>query len=187
MKLQHCGEGLTVTGPCGELRIRRDDEMALKLMMLIEGECEHRSPTKIAERYGYCRQRYYQLREAFRENGSAALISHKRGPKSKSRRTTETVRQIIRHRYLDPDASVGVIAQKLRQVGQEISTRSVSRVFQEYGLQKKGSTSAGPDPRTPSRRSQPNGPRPAGAPRRPIRSAWNTASGSCSPTKSAEP
>ena len=44
---------------------------------------------------------------------------------------------MIRHRFLDPDASAEVIAQKLRQTGFAISTRSVQRVIDEYGLQKK--------------------------------------------------
>ena len=66
-----------------------------------------------------------------------ALKSAKRGPKTNYRRTEQVVRQIIRHRFLDPDASAEVIAQKLRQCGWEISTRSVERVIGQFGLQKK--------------------------------------------------
>jgi hypothetical protein len=44
---------------------------------------------------------------------------------------------VIRHRFLDPEASAQVIGQKLRQAGQPISTRSVERVLEDYGLQKK--------------------------------------------------
>jgi hypothetical protein len=47
------------------------------------------------------------------------------------------VRQVIRHRFLDADASAQVIGQKLRQVGCVVSTRSVERIIAEYGLQKK--------------------------------------------------
>jgi len=61
----------------------------------------------------------------------------KRGPKTHYRRTAEVVRQVIRHRFLDADASPEVIAQKLCQSGWEISIRSVQRVIEEYGLQKK--------------------------------------------------
>ena len=60
-----------------------------------------------------------------------------RGPKHNYRRTDELVRQVIRHRFLDPEASADVIAQKLRQTGLPISTRSVERVIADYGLQKK--------------------------------------------------
>jgi hypothetical protein len=44
---------------------------------------------------------------------------------------------VIRHRFLDPDASAEVIAQKLRQCEWPISTRSVERVIEQFGLQKK--------------------------------------------------
>ena len=41
------------------------------------------------------------------------------------------------HRFLDPDASPEVIAQKLTQCGMHISTRSVERIIERFGLQKK--------------------------------------------------
>ncbi len=47
------------------------------------------------------------------------------------------VRQVIRHRFLDPDASAEVITQKLVQTNSIISCRSVERIVQDYGLQKK--------------------------------------------------
>jgi hypothetical protein len=77
------------------------------------------------------------LRKQFQEQGFLGLQSQKRGPKANSVRTDEVEHQVIRHRFLDPGASVDIIAQKLRQAGFEISTRSVERVIEEYGLQKK--------------------------------------------------
>jgi hypothetical protein len=47
------------------------------------------------------------------------------------------VRQVIRHRFLDPDASAAVIAQKLTQASFTISVRSVDRIIEDFGLQKK--------------------------------------------------
>ena len=105
--------------------------------MLIEGECEGLGPLQAARKFDYSKQRYFQLRAAFHEGGAAALESEKRGPKTNYRRTPEIVRQVIRHRFLDPDASSQVIAQKLNQGGSTISIRSVERVLAEYGLQKK--------------------------------------------------
>ena len=58
-------------------------------------------------------------------------------PKAPEGRRDEVVRQVIRYRFLDPDASADVIAQKLRQTGWEISARSVARVIAAFGLQKK--------------------------------------------------
>jgi hypothetical protein len=70
-----------------------------------------------AAKYGYSRQRYYQLLKRFQKEGALALESQKRGPRTNYVRTDEVERQVIRHRFLDPDATVDIIAQKLRQAG----------------------------------------------------------------------
>jgi transposase len=126
-----------LVGDSGSLIVWPGDEVACKLAMLIEGECEGVGPSDAAEKYGFSRGRYYQVLNGFLKLGSEALRSKKRGPKTNYRRTDEVVRQIIRHRFLDPDASPAVIAQKLRQAGFQIHTRSVERVIEQYGLQKK--------------------------------------------------
>lgn len=126
-----------LVGPKGRLNVREDDEITRKLSMLIEGECEGLGPTRAARKFGFTKQRYFQLRTVFIELGAAALQSRKRGPKTHYRRTAEVVRQVIRHRFLDPRASAEVIAQKLSQSGWAISIRSVQRVIEEFGLQKK--------------------------------------------------
>jgi hypothetical protein len=130
-------EKLALVGEGGTLNVAENDEVTRKLAMLIEGECEGLGPIKASEKFGYTKQRYFQIRSMYFEYGSQALISKPRGPKRNYRRTSEVVRQIIRHRFLDQEASPEVIAQKLRQTGLPISTRSVERVIEEYGLQKK--------------------------------------------------
>lgn len=126
-----------IVGDHGSLQVGQEDEVSRKLAMLIEGECEGLGPTRAAEKYGFTKQRYFQLRHAYEQQGARALASKARGPKRNYRRTDELVRQVIRHRFLDPNASADVIAQKLRQTGLSISTRSVERVIADYGLQKK--------------------------------------------------
>ena len=126
-----------LVGEAGSIVVPPNDEITRKLSMLIEGQCEGLGPTKAAAKYGYTYARYFQLRNAYREFGAEILLSRKRGPKTNYRRTGELIRQVIRHRFLDPDASPEVIAQKLRQVGFVISIRSVQRVIEQYGLQKK--------------------------------------------------
>jgi hypothetical protein len=128
---------MAVVGQGGSLDVRQEDEVALKMVMLIEGECEGLGPIKAAKKFGYSKQRYFQIRSAFLEQGAQSLLSRRRGPQSNYRRTDEVVRQIIRHRFLDADASPGVISQKMRQSGLVVSTRSVERVIADYGLQKK--------------------------------------------------
>lgn len=126
-----------LVGPGGLLKVPAEDEVTHKLLMLIEGECEGLGPLEAARKFGLSKQRYFQLRAAFDARGAMALCSQKRGPKRNYRRTAEVVRQVIRHRFLDPDASAEVIAQKLVQTGWTISIRSVERVLTDYGLQKK--------------------------------------------------
>ena len=130
-------EKQALIGAGGLLHVRADDEIARKLAMLIEGECEGLGPLQAAIKFGYSKPRYFQLRAAFAEHGAQALQSRTRGPKTHYRRTAEVVRQVIRHRFLDPEATPEVVAQKLRQSGWKISIRSVQRVIEEYGIQKK--------------------------------------------------
>ena len=126
-----------IIGTAGELIIPVDDQITPRLMMLVEGQCEGLGAAAAALKHGVTRQRYYQLLKLFEQKGVLALQPQKRGPKTNYVRTDEVERQVIRHRFLDPDASVDIIAQKLRQAGFEISTRSVERVIEKYGLQKK--------------------------------------------------
>lgn len=126
-----------LSGPKGDIQLIVDDEIALKLGMLYEGECEGLGATKAAKKYGISRQRYYQLLDQFKQHGTRSLGRKKTGPKSNYRRTDEVVRQVIRYRFLDPQISAEVISQKLVQTGELISIRSVERIISEYGLQKK--------------------------------------------------
>jgi hypothetical protein len=127
----------SLIGPQGCLSVPAEDEVTCKLAMLIEGECMGLGPSRAAQKYGYSRQRYFQLRHVFLHQGAVALQNRKRGPRRNYRRTEEVVRQIIRFRFLDPEMSAAVIGQKLRQLGCPISTSSVERVIAAYGLQKK--------------------------------------------------
>jgi hypothetical protein len=126
-----------IVGVVGELIVPPNDEAAQRLLMLIEGQCEGLGAVAAAAKYGLSKPRYYQLLKLFLDWGTPALRSHKRGPKGPSVRTEEVVRQVIRHRFLDPDASADVIAQKLRQTGFPVSTRSVERIIEQVGMQKK--------------------------------------------------
>jgi transposase len=121
----------------GTLVFPHNDLITLRLAMLFEGECQGLGATKAAAKYGVSRPRYYQLLEAYKAGGALALQLGKRGPTKPFRRTDELVREVVRHRFLDPDASIQVIAQKLRQSGFHISNRSVWRVIEEMGVQKK--------------------------------------------------
>ena len=135
---------LQFEGPRGALPIKVDDIFASRFAMLYEGKCTALGPEKAAAKYGYTRQRFYQLLKVYLKDGSDALHIKKTGPKKKSVRTDNIVNQIIRHRFLDPDAGAEVIAQKLNQTGIQISKRSVEMTITEQGLQKKTSIASAP-------------------------------------------
>ena len=127
----------SLSGSKGSLPVREDDQITFKLAMLFEGQCEGLGPIKAGKKFGYTRQRYYQILHQFMDQGASGLKRLKSGPKRNYRRTDEVVRQIIRYRFLDPNMSPEVIAQKLNQNGYLIAIRSVERVISGYGLQKK--------------------------------------------------
>jgi transposase len=119
------------------MEINSNDDISIKLAMLFESMCLGVKVTEVAKKYGYSRARFYQIKTAYEQKGTDGLIKRKRGPKNNSVRTDTINKQIIRHRFLDPAASAAVISQKLRQVGYNVSIRSVERTITELGLQKK--------------------------------------------------
>lgn len=122
------------------LEVKPSDPGLWKLSMIFEAAHNPHGLTieQISSKYGYTREYFYQVRKKFENLGIAGLEDKPTGPKTNYKRTNESKKQIIRHRFLDPDASCEVIAQKMNQSGFKISQRSVERVVQEYGLQKKG-------------------------------------------------
>jgi hypothetical protein len=129
-------EASAFVGQAGSLPVPENDQLIRRIAMLLEGECDL-GPKAAADKFGLSRARYFQLRQQFQQGGIGALLPRRTGPKTNYRRTDEIVRQVIRHRFLDPEASANVIAQKLVQCGATISVRSVERIIQDYALQKK--------------------------------------------------
>jgi transposase len=137
MNISFLRKQLRFSGPGGILPVSHDDEVCRRLAMLIIGQCEGKGATHAAKQFHFSRQRYYQLLAAFDQGGALGLALEPRGPKTDYRRTEQIVRLVIRHRFLDAEASAEVIAQKLQQEGHTISQRSVERIIADYGLQKK--------------------------------------------------
>lgn len=120
------------------LTINPMDSVAWKLLMLFQAATDNkRSIKEIAGEFGYTREHFYVFKKAYEEKGSQGLFDIPQGPKSNYRRTNEIEKQIILHRFLDPQASSEVIAQKMKQTGHKISQRSVERTINDFGLQKK--------------------------------------------------
>ena len=121
------------------ITVASTDPIAWKFSMLLEAASANEdSIEKIAGRYGYTREHFYKIKKQYEQGGCLSLSDKAKGPKVNYKRTDEIEKQIIRHRFLDPEANSEVIAQKMKQSGHTISQRSVERAINEYGLQKKG-------------------------------------------------
>lgn len=123
------------------LEVSPEDPLLWKLSMILEAANKESGQTTIeaiAAKYGYTREYFYQVLNTLKSKGSQSLADRRTGPKTQYKRTPEVTKQILRHRFLDPEANCEVIAQKMRQTGYSVSQRSVERVIGEYGLQKKG-------------------------------------------------
>ena len=119
-----------------DFEIDSNDKLSIKMAMLYEGHCTI-GVYEAIKKYGYTEQRYYQLLKEYNKKGSEGIRDKKRGSNKRPVRNKEITNQIIRHRFLDTEASTEVISQKLKQNGYNVSVRSVERTITEYGLQKK--------------------------------------------------
>lgn len=119
-----------------DFKIDPKDKLTIKIAMLFEGHCTI-GVRETLIKYGYTEQRYYQLLNEYVKEGSEGIRDKKRGSQKKHKRIKEVINQIIRLRFLDPQASADVISQKLKQFGYKSSKRSVERTITEFGLQKK--------------------------------------------------
>lgn len=121
------------------LTVSAQDPLLWKLSMILEAALStDQSVEEIAGKYGYTREYFYQVKSRLTSHGSLGLADSPPGPKTNYARTPQITKQVILHRFLDPEANCQVIAQKMNQQGHPVSQRSVERIIGEYGLQKKG-------------------------------------------------
>jgi transposase len=123
-----------IKGPGGSLRLRRGDEAALDLVMLIEGETSGRELEDVLQRYGRSRSTYYEKLRRFLELGLEGLLARPPGPRGPWRRSSEVVRLVVTARLRHPSRSAFDIAEDLARLGHEVSVRSVERTLSQFGL-----------------------------------------------------
>jgi len=123
-----------ITGPGGRLPLRSDDEAAVDLVMLIQGETSGRSLDDVLAEFGRSRSTYYEKLRRFREQGLEGLLARPPGPRSAWRRPLEVVRFIVTARLRAPDRSAAQIAEDLARLGHTVSVRSVERTLTQFAL-----------------------------------------------------
>jgi transposase len=123
-----------IKGPGGSLPLPAQDEAAIDLVMLIEGETSGRALDDVLAEFGRSRSTYYEKLRRFREQGVQGLLSRPPGPRSAWRRPLEVVRFIVTSRLRHPGRSAAEIASELDRLGHSVSTRSVERTLTQFGL-----------------------------------------------------
>ncbi len=123
-----------IRGPGGSLPLRREDEAALDLVMLIEGETSGRTLDEVLRDFGRSRSTYYEKLRRFREGGLEGLLARPPGPRSPWRRPLEVVRFIVTTRLRAPDRGAAAIAEELTRLGHAVSVRTVERTLTQFGL-----------------------------------------------------
>ena len=115
-------ECVNFSGMRQDFPINRDDKVAIKFAMILEGSCMGLGARKAAAKYGYSKQHYYQILHTYQQGGIEGLKDKKPGPKSNPGHpeTKPVEKQVIRHRFLDPKASP-------RSVGVKRSIKAVIR------------------------------------------------------------
>ncbi len=138
-----------IKGPGGVLPILPQDEAALDLVMLVEGETSGRDLDDVLRQYGRSRSTYYEKLRRFREQGLEGLLSRPPGPRNPWRRPLEVVRFIVTTRLRHPERTAAAIAEELARLGHPVSMRSVERTLTQFGLTRGAQRSAPPSDRQP--------------------------------------
>ncbi|BDG06841.1 helix-turn-helix domain-containing protein [Anaeromyxobacter oryzae] len=123
-----------IRGPGGSLPLRPEDEAALDLAMLIDGETSGRPLDEVLLQYGRSRSTYYEKLRRFRDGGLEGLLARPPGPRSPWRRPLEVVRFIVTTRLRHPERGAAAIAGDLEHLGHAVSVRSVERTLTQFGL-----------------------------------------------------
>ncbi|HTN51540.1 MAG TPA: helix-turn-helix domain-containing protein [Anaeromyxobacter sp.] len=123
-----------IRGPGGSLPVRLEDEAAVDLAMLIDGETSGRSLDEVLTDYGRSRSTYYEKLRRFRESGLEGLQARPPGPRGPWRRPLEVVRFIVTARLRHPERGAAAIAEDLTRLGHAVSVRSVERTLTQFGL-----------------------------------------------------
>ncbi len=134
-----------IKGPGGVLPLRPEDEAAVDLAMLIDGETSGRPLDDVLAQWGRSRSTYYEKLRRFREDGLEGLLARPPGPRSAWRRPLEVVRFIVTTRLRHPGRSAADIAEHLDRLGHRVSLRSVERTLSQFGLTRPPPRPAGGD------------------------------------------
>lgn len=105
-----------------------NDKLQVKYEMLRSHEVEAVPINRAAEVFGYTRQGFYQVQQAFREEGMAGLLEKKRGRKGPVKCTPEIVAFLVQQKQSEPELSGRELAERVAEhFGVQMHRRTVEK------------------------------------------------------------
>ena len=104
------------------------DKVQVKYEMLRGVFADAMTVAGASNAFGYSRESFYTVAEAFRKKGIVGLVDSKRGPKQPRKLTPKAQRFLIEEMKKDPSVSSRELTERLaKEVRVEVSQRSVER------------------------------------------------------------
>ena len=104
------------------------DVVQVKYEMLRRVQAEAKSVTDAAASFGFSRPSFYQALSAFKQDGLAGLVPHKRGPKQAHKLTGEVLTFINEVRQKEPSIRMPELASLIEErFGTKVHPRSIER------------------------------------------------------------
>jgi len=133
-KIKPCSLKIQGDTPARLISISSEDIVQWRYEMIRESSLSRQPIDVICKKYHYSRDMYYYYKSKFDQQGILGLVDEKPGPKTARKRTDEVERMIIELRFKHPSLNMYEIANRLNQMGFDISARSVSRTLEAHGL-----------------------------------------------------
>jgi len=107
--------------------------------MLRTARAESRPVAEACGLFGFSREYFYRLERAFSDRGYVALLCSPRGRRPLIALNQDIVNSIVHRRLEDPNVSARELHEGiLREYGIDCSLRTVERLVEKLGLEKKG-------------------------------------------------
>ena len=109
------------------------DLVQVKYEMLRRVRTEGQSISEAVVAFGFSRPSFYQAQSAFKQDGLAGLVPHKRGPKQAHKLTEEVLAFIVETRQQDRSVGLGDMARLIHQrFGTSVHPRSIERALRRH-------------------------------------------------------
>lgn len=106
------------------------DLVQVKYEMVRRVQMDGGSVVRAAEAFGFSRPSFYEAREAFRREGLAGLLPHKRGPRGGHKLTPQVLRFMEERRAEDRSLAATKLVPLIRaRFGIQVHPRSIERAL----------------------------------------------------------